>query len=262
MEPSTMDAIYARIQAAAAAQRSLAPARSPRTGASAGAVSRSFSRSREPPPLDVPTTPLSSSARRTGGGLTRQKSGGLALLQRQGTGLARQGTGLGRQMSMKLKQKVRAASPRALLSSTALNILLADDSVVNQKVAVRFLKKKGMVADAVGDGAQAIQRLYPKDGGITPYDLLLLDVQMPVMDGLQTVRVIREKEMAEKLPIFQSLVRCLTAHAADVYRDQCISAGMDGFVSKPFTVNQLLSMMQSVLEKYSYKRLPPEAMAS
>ncbi|CAI5468349.1 unnamed protein product [Closterium sp. Yama58-4] len=267
-EPSTMEAIYARIQAQAAASRPLAPTRSPPTAAAAGDGARSLARGREPPALDVPSTPSSSARRSAGGGLLRQKSGGLALLQRQGTGvgrqgggLVRQGTGLGRQASVKLKQKpVRAASPRAMLSVTALNILLADDSVVNQKVAVRFLKKKGMVADAVGDGAQAIQRLYPKDGGISPYDLLLLDVQMPVMDGLQTVRVIREKETAEKLPHLP--VIGLTAHAADVYRDQCISAGMDGFVSKPFTVNQLLSMMQSVLEKYSHKRLPPEAMAS
>lgn len=195
----------------------------------------------------------------SGVGLPRQRSGAASLLQRQGTG------GLGRQGSVKLKHKpMRLCSPKqaglSLLPSASLHILLADDSVVNQKVAVRFLKKKGMGAEAVGDGAQAIQRLYPKGGGVTPYDLLLLDVQMPVMDGLQTVRVIREKEAKEGLAHLP--VIGLTAHAADVYREQCLNAGMDGFVSKPFTVNQLLSTMQSVLDKFSHKRLPPEGLAS
>lgn len=123
--------------------------------------------------------------------------------------------------------------------------LLADDSPVNQMVACRYLRKSGLEVDAVGDGAQVLQKLEELPG---LYILLLLDVQMPVMDGIETVKAIRKKERDENLPHLP--VIGLTAHAANTFREKCISAGMDAYLSKPFSMDQLLGAIQGTLVQF------------
>jgi PAS domain S-box-containing protein len=129
-----------------------------------------------------------------------------------------------------------AASPQAarLLPFTGIHvrILLAEDNATNQKVALAILGKLGLSADAVGDGAEAIQALES-----IPYDLVLMDLRMPVMDGIEATRRIRDSHSAvlnHDLPIL-----ALTANAQPADRELCLAAGMNGFVSKPVSVEKL-----------------------
>jgi PAS domain S-box-containing protein len=114
----------------------------------------------------------------------------------------------------------------------AVRILLAEDNVTNQQVALGLLKKLGLQADAVADGMKAIAALET-----TPYDLVLMDVQMPELDGLEAARRIRDPESAvlnHSVPII-----AMTAHAMQGDRERCLEAGMDDYVSKPISPQAL-----------------------
>ena len=105
------------------------------------------------------------------------------------------------------------------------HVLLAEDNVVNQKVAVRMLEKHGYICDVVGNGAEAVQSI--EKGG---YDLVLMDCQMPVMDGFEATRMIRSLAAPANphIPIV-----ALTANAIEGDRERCLDAGMDDYLSKP-----------------------------
>ena len=113
----------------------------------------------------------------------------------------------------------------------ALRILLAEDNTINQKLAVHLLEKKGNSVTVVGDGAQAVA-----ESERTVFDLILMDVQMPTMDGLEATAAIREREKCSgrHLPII-----AMTACAMSGDRDRCLEAGMDGYVSKPIRMEEL-----------------------
>ena len=117
-----------------------------------------------------------------------------------------------------------------------VKILLADDHPTNRKVVELMLD--GGLADliSVEDGAQALKAFREH-----PFDLILMDVQMPYMDGLETSRAIREGEALtnEHIPII-----ALTAHAMKGDRDKCLAAGMDAYLSKPVHPADLLNMVQ------------------
>ena len=122
-----------------------------------------------------------------------------------------------------------------------LRILLAEDNPVNQVVATRLLEKRGHTVVAVGNGREALDALDND-----PFDLALLDLQMPEMDGLQAVGLIRQREEAEgraRLPII-----ALTAHAMRGDRERCLTAGMDGYITKPINKTELLATIDSVLQ--------------
>ncbi len=117
-----------------------------------------------------------------------------------------------------------------------VRVLVVEDNRVNQTVAVRTLNKMGCKADAVNDGFDAIERLKDE-----VYDLVLMDVQMPKMDGLETTRIIREREVNEgesRIPII-----AITAHALSGDRERCLEGGMDGYVTKPINVAELSAML-------------------
>jgi CheY-like chemotaxis protein len=104
------------------------------------------------------------------------------------------------------------------------HILLADDNSVNQKVAYRLLEKLGYRIDVVADGQAALDAW--RSGN---YDLILMDCQMPELDGFEATRRIRAAETADRrIPIV-----ALTAHAMKGVEDECLAAGMDGYLSKP-----------------------------
>ena len=116
-------------------------------------------------------------------------------------------------------------------------VLLAEDNKVNQRITLRLLEKLGIQADAVINGREAVEALAKHD-----YDLVLMDCQMPEMDGFEATLAIRQKERnGRRTPIC-----ALTANSMSSDRDQCLSAGMDDFMSKPIDLEQL----QKTIEKW------------
>jgi CheY-like chemotaxis protein/HPt (histidine-containing phosphotransfer) domain-containing protein len=125
-----------------------------------------------------------------------------------------------------------------------MRILLAEDNTTNQQVALGILRKLGLQGDAVANGAEALHALAS-----LPYDLVLMDVQMPEMDGLEATRQIRDPRSAvrnHQVPII-----AMTAHAMQSDRELCLAAGMNGYVSKPVSSRAL----SAALDKW----LPPDA---
>jgi CheY-like chemotaxis protein len=121
-----------------------------------------------------------------------------------------------------------------------LNMLLAEDNTVNQKVALRFLERLGYRADAVGNGLEVIAAL-----GTRRYDLILMDLQMPEMDGLEASRQIRRQLPPERQP----KIIALTANAMQGDRELCLAAGMDDYVSKPVKLHEITAAIRRIFGK-------------
>ncbi len=122
------------------------------------------------------------------------------------------------------------------------HVLLAEDNVVNQKVASKFLKKFGYHVTIVSDGREVIDTIFTR-----PFDAVLMDVHMPVMDGLEATAVIRREELhrkAARIPII-----ALTATAMKGDRERCIEAGMDDYVAKPIQPDELKSVLARWVSK-------------
>jgi two-component system, sensor histidine kinase and response regulator len=122
-----------------------------------------------------------------------------------------------------------------------LRILLAEDNSVNQIVAVRLLQKMGHTVMVVANGRDTVLMLEEQD-----FDLVLMDVQMPEMDGIEATRVIREREAAthKHVPII-----AMTAHAMKGDRERCLAAGMDGYIAKPIRPAELLAGIKPFLRR-------------
>ena len=120
-------------------------------------------------------------------------------------------------------------------------ILLAEDNITNQKVALRILEKIGYRANTVATGKEVLEAIEK-----IPYDLILMDVQMPEMDGLTATSTIREKEkgMNKHIPII-----AMTAHAMKGDRERCIAAGMDDYIQKPVQPKELIKIIEHFLYK-------------
>jgi CheY-like chemotaxis protein len=118
--------------------------------------------------------------------------------------------------------------------------MLAEDNVVNQKLAVRLLEIRGHSVVVVGNGREALSALES-----LAFDAVLMDVQMPEMDGFEATEAIRAKETATgtHLPIV-----AMTAHAMKGDRERCLEAGMDGYVAKPLNANELFRVVESIAD--------------
>ena len=124
----------------------------------------------------------------------------------------------------------RAPAGRLLAEEIPLNVLLAEDNPVNQKVALRFMARLGYRVDAVGNGLEALTAVEARK-----YDLVLMDLQMPEMDGLEASRQIRRRVP----PARQPKIVALTANAMQGDRETCLEAGMDDYISKPVKLHEI-----------------------
>ncbi|HZY43883.1 MAG TPA: response regulator, partial [Anaerolineae bacterium] len=115
-----------------------------------------------------------------------------------------------------------------------LRILLAEDNAVNQKLALRLLEQMGYRADVAGNGLEAIEAVERQT-----YDVILMDVQMPELDGLDATREIRKLKVAA-----QPRIVAMTANAMQGDREMCLAAGMDDYISKPIHIEELVSALQ------------------
>lgn len=127
------------------------------------------------------------------------------------------------------------------LSVNSLRILLAEDNVSSQKVALEMLRKLGYRADIAANGVEVLQALERQS-----YDVILMDLKMPEMDGLEATRCIRERWPVAKQP----RIIAITAYALEGDRDKCLVAGMDGYISKPVEIREL----EDVLNKFFSNR--------
>ena len=118
-----------------------------------------------------------------------------------------------------------------------LRILLAEDNVVNQKLAMRLLLQMGYRADLASNGIEAIECCARQ-----PYDVVLMDVQMPEMDGLEASRRITAKHKPDERP----RIIAMTANAMQGDREECLAAGMDDYVTKPIRVDALVEALAQV----------------
>ncbi|MCB9497771.1 MAG: response regulator [Fibrobacteria bacterium] len=140
-----------------------------------------------------------------------------------------------------------APPPSTGLLPRGLRILLVEDYPVNRLLAEEVLHRLGAEVETLENGAVALDRLRKDPHSI---DIVLMDVQMPIMDGLEATRRLRSDPRTNDLPIV-----AMTAGVLDAERGQCREAGMDGFIAKPFEIPDLTASILSALEKR--KRLPP-----
>ncbi|PWN38475.1 uncharacterized protein FA14DRAFT_120084 [Meira miltonrushii] len=147
-----------------------------------------------------------------------------------------------------------ASVPTEGQNEIVYDILLAEDNLVNQKLARKILTNQGHRVEVVDNGELALQKVRERN-----YDVVLMDVSMPVMGGIEATRLIREfeKELSAQQGSIQRVpIIALTAHAMLGDRERCIAAGMDGYCSKPLKSRDLLSTMRQVVQEAQAKRLP------
>ncbi len=140
------------------------------------------------------------------------------------------------------------APQTAEFAGRQMRVLVAEDNVVNQKVVLMLLARLGVHADLAADGTQAIAAAVANR-----YDLILMDVQMPEVDGLDATREIRRRLPRERQPVIYGL----TAHATTEYRDICLAAGMNGYLTKPLERDKLRDLIAGL----SSRSAPPDLAA-
>ncbi|MCU1337619.1 MAG: hybrid sensor histidine kinase/response regulator [Bryobacterales bacterium] len=133
------------------------------------------------------------------------------------------------------RREQRIAAPAA----RQIRLLLVEDNAVNQRVVLAMLRKKDYKIDVANNGQEALEKL---ERATEPYSLVLMDVQMPVLDGLETTRAIRRNENWDYLPII-----AMTAHAMIGDRERCLQAGMNAYVSKPVQQVGLIAVIEEYL---------------
>ncbi|MBF0396587.1 MAG: response regulator, partial [Desulfobacterales bacterium] len=133
---------------------------------------------------------------------------------------------------------------RAKLSENFdLKVLLAEDNIVNQKVAVRFLEKLGCKVEIASNGIESVEISANKD-----FDLIFMDCQMPLMDGYEATRLIRQRESSKDANKHIPII-AMTAYSMEGDKDKCLSAGMDDYVSKPISMDKIKKVLSGVFNE-------------
>ena len=117
------------------------------------------------------------------------------------------------------------------------NVLLVEDNPVNQEVGRTMMEAFGCRVDVASNGSEVLDRMES-----TRYDIVFMDCEMPVMDGLEATRLIRQREKQQRKPM--AAIVALTAHGADEDRSRCLEAGMDDYLGKPFRMLDLSRLME------------------
>jgi CheY-like chemotaxis protein len=128
--------------------------------------------------------------------------------------------------------------PHLMAATHPRRILLVEDNLINQKLALRLLEKQGHSVTLARNGLEAVEFTAAES-----YDVVLMDVQMPVMDGLRATALIREREQTtcKHVPVL-----AMTAHAMEGDRQRCLQAGMDGYLSKPIRIQELVDLLEAL----------------
>jgi CheY-like chemotaxis protein len=122
-------------------------------------------------------------------------------------------------------------------------VLVAEDNVVNQKVAVRMLERLGLRPDVAGNGREAVEL-----SAMLPYDVIFMDCQMPEMDGYTATAEIRKRQGSNG----RVAIIAMTAEVMEGYRERCIAAGMDDFIAKPVRLDNMID----ALKRWAPKAIP------
>ena len=154
----------------------------------------------------------------------------------------------------------REASRRALEAQLApligARILLVEDNEINQQIAAEMLRDAGFDVEVAENGQVGVNQVHARHAEGRPYDLVLMDMQMPVMDGVTATRLIREAHGADALPII-----AMTANATTADRDRCLAAGMNGFISKPVSADVLCRALLAAIRPRQAASPAPSAAA-
>lgn len=128
---------------------------------------------------------------------------------------------------------------------TTYKILLVDDNPVNLDLATRLLEKKGHEIITARNGKEAVDRFLE-----TPFDVILMDLEMPGISGIEAARQIRAKEKASSIatPIYTPII-AMTAHDEETEKTACLVVGMDGFITKPINIKSLHQTIQKIVEE-------------
>jgi CheY-like chemotaxis protein len=119
-----------------------------------------------------------------------------------------------------------------------LRILLAEDNLINQKLAKRLLERQGHEVSIANNGVEALNAMTAES-----FDAVLMDVQMPEMDGIEATRLFRQRENENAR---KQVIIAMTAHALAGDRERCLAAGMDEYISKPFNIDELYTLLKRV----------------
>ena len=149
-------------------------------------------------------------------------------------------------LQMEAPVAVSAPAAAAEVPTSVAHLLLVEDNPVNQRVVLAMLKKKGYLIDVANNGQEALEILEHAE---EPYGLVLMDVQMPILDGLEATRAIRRDGRWATLPIV-----AMTAHAMTGDQERCLQAGMDAYLSKPLKAATLISTIEQHLRADAPKR--------
>ncbi|NIP99028.1 MAG: response regulator [Nitrospinaceae bacterium] len=136
------------------------------------------------------------------------------------------------------------------MSDVSYKILLADDNPVNLDLTERLLTKRGHIVTTVENGIDAVERFLEQ-----PFDIILLDLEMPGISGIEAARQIRSKE---KAPAFNTPpftpIAAMTAHDEETERSACLLVGMDGFITKPIDIKTIGQTLQQIITEAHAKR--------